>query len=188
MFVGFCGRSWEIEQEASLSPGDQHEVGGYTLTYRGPRMEVDPTKRMIFADVDVERDGKSVGRLSPARFIYTKAGQPTTEVSMMRGLHDDLYLVIGMVDPQTKRATMRFHVNPLVSWVWIGVFVLIGGASVSLWPDVRLREVGVWGYLRATAGATTSIMLAILLATSAARGGPVASGHARAPLNQAPTP
>jgi cytochrome c-type biogenesis protein CcmF len=187
MFVGFCGRSWEIEQEASMSPGDQHDVGGYTLTYRGPRMEVDPTKRMIFADVDVERDGKSIGRLSPARFIYTKAGQPTTEVSMMRGLHDDLYLVIGMVDPQTKRATMRFHVNPLVSWVWIGVFVLIGGASVSLWPDVRLREVGVWGYLRATAGAVTSIMLAILLATSSARGGPVV-GNARAPMTQVPTP
>jgi hypothetical protein len=32
-----------------------------------------------------------------------------------------------------------------------------------------LREVGVWGYLRATAGAATSIMLAILFATSSAR-------------------
>ncbi|HVW26172.1 MAG TPA: cytochrome c-type biogenesis CcmF C-terminal domain-containing protein [Polyangiaceae bacterium] len=169
MFVGFCGRAWEIEHEASMSPGDQHEIGEYTVTYRGPRMEVDPTKRMIFADVDVERNGKSVGRLSPARFIYTKAGQPTTEVSMMRGLRDDLYLVVGMINPQTKRATLRFHVNPLVSWVWIGVLVLMGGASISLWPEVRLREVGVWGYLRATAGAATSIMLAIVFATAPAR-------------------
>jgi len=74
-----------------------------------------------------------------------------------------------MVAPQTKRATLRLHLNPLGSWVWIGVFVLIGGASISLWPEVRLREVGVWGYLRATAGAATSIMFAILLATSSAR-------------------
>src|SRR6185503_14404002 len=78
------------------------------------------------------------------------------------------------------RATLRFHVNPLVSWVWIGMFVLIGGASISLWPELRLREVGVWGYLRATAGAATSIMLAILFATSTARAAtPVAPARAR---------
>jgi cytochrome c-type biogenesis protein CcmF len=169
MFIGFCGRSWEIEHEATMTPGDKHVVGEYTLTYRGPRMEVDPAKRMIFADLDVERDGKNIGRLSPARFIYTKGGQPTTEVSMMRGLRDDLYLVVGILDPQTKRATIRFHVNPFVSWVWIGVFVLIGGASVSMWPEVKLREVGAWGFVRLAAGSATSILLAIVLATSPAR-------------------
>ena len=106
---------------------------------------------------------------------------------MMRGLHDDLYLVVGMIDPQTKRATLRFHVNPLVSWVWIGVLVLMSGAAVSLWPEVRLREVGVWGYLRATAGAATSIMLAILFATSSARAaGPVAERGAPAASVEAP--
>ncbi|HEX3597268.1 MAG TPA: heme lyase CcmF/NrfE family subunit [Polyangiaceae bacterium] len=188
MFIGFCGRSWEIEHEASMSPGDQHQIGEYTITYRGPRMEVDPTKRMIFADVDVERAGKNVGKLSPARFIYTKAGQPTTEVSMMRGLRDDLYLVVGMIDPQSKRATMRFHVNPLVSWVWIGVLVLMSGASISLWPEVRLREVGVWGYLRATAAAATSIMLAILFATSSARAASPVAARRTPPAYVAPAP
>jgi cytochrome c-type biogenesis protein CcmF len=171
MFIGFCGRAWEIEHETTLSPGDRHVVGDYVLTYRGPRMEVDPTKRMIFADVDVERNGKNLGRLSPARFIYTKQGQPTTEVSMMRGLHDDLYLVVGTMDPQTKHATLRIHVNPLVSWVWIGVFVLMFGAGISLWPEVKLREVSVWGYVRMTAGAATSVLLALVMATSPARAG-----------------
>jgi len=169
MFIGFCGRSWEIEHEATLVPGQKHEVGGYTLTYRGPRMEVDPAKRMIFADLDVERNGRDLGRISPARFIYTKGQQPTTEVGLMRGLRDDLYLVVGVMDPQSKRATLRFHVNPLVSWVWLGVFVLLGGAGISLWPEVKLREVGVWGYLRASAGVATSVMFGIILAATAAR-------------------
>jgi cytochrome c-type biogenesis protein CcmF len=168
MFIGFCGRAWEIEHEATVVPGQTYEVGGYKLTYRGPRMEVDPAKRMIFADLDVERNGRNLGRISPARFIYTKAQQPTTEVGLMRGLHDDLYLVVGIMDPQTKRATLRFHVNPLVSWVWLGVFVLLGGAGLSLWPEVKLREVGVWGYLRASAGVATTMMFGIILAASAA--------------------
>src|SRR6185312_7776618 len=155
MFIGFCGRSWEIEHEATMVPGDKHVIGDYTLTYRGPRMEVDPAKRMIFADLDVERSGKDLGRLSPARFIYTKGGQPTTEVSMMSGLRDDLYLVVGILDPQSKRATLRFHVNPFVFWVWAGVFVLIAGAGLSRFREVRLQEVGAWGALRLAPGAAT---------------------------------
>jgi hypothetical protein len=48
------------------------------------------------------------------------------------------------------------------------VLVLIVGAAISLWPDVSLREVGAWGYVRATAGVTSSVMFAILLASSTA--------------------
>jgi cytochrome c-type biogenesis protein CcmF len=168
MFLGFCGRSWEIEQEASMQVGEVHRVGGYALTYEGPRMEVDSAKRMIFADLRVTKGDSDLGRVSPARFIFKKGGQPTTEVSMLSGLRDDLYVVVGSVDPTSKRATFRFHVNPLVAWIWTGVFTLILGALLSLWPDVKLREIGVWGYVRATAGAATGIMVAILAATSPA--------------------
>jgi hypothetical protein len=56
----------------------------------------------------------------------------------------------------------------------------MGGASISLWPEVRLREVGVWGYLRATAGAATSVMLAIVFATAPARAASAVAGE-RAP-------
>jgi hypothetical protein len=100
-----------------------------------------------------------------------KGGQPTTEVALLRGLRDDLYVVVGIMDPQSKRATLKFHVNPFVSWIWIGVLVLISGSSLSLWPEVKLREVGVFGYLRASAGAATSLVLALLLAATPARAG-----------------
>ena len=76
------------------------------------------------------------------------------------------YTVVGTVDPQSKRATFQFHVNPLVSWIWIGVLILIGGATLSLWPELSFKELGAWGYVRAGAGVATSIMLAIWLTAS----------------------
>ena len=108
---------------------------------------------------------------------------PTTEVSQLNGFRDDLYVVVGSIDPESKRATFRIHVNPLVAWIWIGVLVLIVGSAVSLWPDVSLREVGAWGYVRATAGLTSSVMFAILLASSpaAAASNPRGAGAERAP-------
>jgi hypothetical protein len=98
-----------------------------------------------------------------------KSSQPTTEAGLLRGLRDDVYVVVGMVDPGTKRATFRFHINPMVNWIWIGVLLLISGATLSLWPEVRFRELSVWSYVRMSAGAATSLMLAMLFATSPAR-------------------
>ncbi len=181
MFLGFTGKAWSLDKEAVLSPGDTYTIGEYELTYRGTRMEVDRAKRMVFADLDVTRDGTHVGRVSPAKFIYFSNPEqgPTTEVSMLHSLRDDLYVVVGNANAQTKRATFQFHVNPLVSWIWLGVAVLILGASVSLWPEVTLKEMAAWTYAKAAAGAATGIMITVLFAAASggfhARGEPVAA-------------
>jgi cytochrome c-type biogenesis protein CcmF len=130
---------------------------------------VDLEKQMIFADLDVERGGRMLPQVHPAKFIYNESEMgPTTEVSQINGFRDDLYVVVGSIDVESKRATFRFHVNPLVAWIWIGVLVLIGGAAVSLWPDVSLKEVGAWSYVRASAGVASGVMFALILASSPA--------------------
>jgi cytochrome c-type biogenesis protein CcmF len=166
LFLGFTGRAWGKDAEASLMPGDRYQIGEYTLTYQGVRMEVDKTKRMIFTDLDVSRNGKPDGKVSPAKFIYIQPPQPTTEVSMKHSFRDDLYTVLGNVNPTTKRATFQFHVNPLVSWIWFGVMIMVTGAAISLWPELAFREVGVWAYVRGAAGVATGVLLAIWLAMS----------------------
>src|ERR1019366_10398959 len=40
-FLGFTGRSWTVDKETSLSPGQTYQIEGYQLDYVGPRMEVD---------------------------------------------------------------------------------------------------------------------------------------------------
>lgn len=188
MFIGFTGKAWSIDKEASMSPGDRMDIGSYSLTYKGPRMEVDVSKRMVFADLEVTQNGKSLGVMSPAKFIYKRSAEmPTTEVAMHRSFRDDLYLVVGMVSPETKKAAFQFHVNPLVSWIWIGVIVLIAGASISLWPELALKEVGAWGYVRATAAGLSAVAFAVWLAMSPSNAFAAERG-ARAPPPASPVP
>lgn len=180
MFIGFVGQAWGIDKETSMQPGQTYSVGGYDLTYEGPRMcpgnencspeeQADVEKRMIFARVKVAKDGHYVGTLDPAKFIYKNSPMgPTTEVAMMRSLSEDLYVVVGTVDPSSKRATFQFHINPLVTWIWMGVLILIGGCTISLWPEVRTRELGVWAYVRAAGGAAAGVALSIYVAMAPA--------------------
>ncbi len=168
MFVGFSGQSWNADREASLFPGQSYAVENYTLTYVGARMEVDNSKRMIFADVDVFKRGHYEGRLSPAKFIYKKqAESPVTEVAIGHHLHDDLYLVVGTINPSNKNiADFSIHVNPLVSWIWIGCLVLILGSFVCMWPQLELSESRVWAGARGMAATAASVLVGIMLAAT----------------------
>ena len=172
MFLGFTGKAWGVDQEASLKPGESFVIDQYELTYVGTRREVDPAKQMIFADLDVtdRKSGEKVGRASPAKFIYrTMPEAPTTEVSMLHSLRDDLYVIVGAVNFESKIATFQAHVNPLVSWIWVGVIVLILGSIVCLWPELTFAEAGAWGYLRAAGATTAAIVLGVLVAMTPAR-------------------
>ncbi len=162
MFIGFLGTTWSLTSEASLAPGQSTVLGDYTLTYTGPRMcpgspacsaeeNADTTKRMVFADMQIKKGDQALGRLSPAKFIYHRMpGSPTTEVGLMRSLLSDLYVVVGSANAETKRAEFQIHVNPLVSWIWLGVLVLILGTAVSIWPEVSWGALGVWVLTRSS--------------------------------------
>jgi cytochrome c-type biogenesis protein CcmF len=167
MFMGFTGQSWNIDREASLSPGQSYDVGEYTVTYAGSRMEVDNNKRMIFADVDVAKNGHARERLTPAKFIYKKQpDSPTTEVAIGHALRDDVYVIVGTINPQTKIASFQIHVNPLVTWIWIGCLVLIAGSVVCMWPQLELGESRVWAGARGVAATAASVVIGIMLAAT----------------------
>lgn len=165
MFLGFTGKSWTVDRETALTPGQTYTVEHLTVQYVGPRMEVDNNKRMIFADVKVIEDGKEIGKLSPAKFIYKKMPEsPTTEVSMLHSIRDDLYLVVGSINPETKVASLQIHLNPLVGWIWFGAIILIFGSFVCMWPEFDPEESRVWRFARGTAAVAASTTLGILLA------------------------
>ena len=194
MFMGFVGTAWTVDGEASLQPGQRFKLGGYELRYTraftcpghsacSRKQQSDLNKRMVFAELAVIRDGEPVGVIRPAKFVYERAPEsPTTEVGLLRGFREDLYVALGTVNPESGRASFQFHINPFVSWIWIGLLVLIAGASLSLWPELTGGRLGAWTVARASAAVASSAALALWLAAS-----PAAAGT-RTPVSGARTP
>lgn len=50
-------------------------------------------------------------------------------------LNEDLYVNFGGMSDDNQRAVIQAYVFPLVSWIWIGGLVLIGGTFVCLVPS-----------------------------------------------------
>jgi cytochrome c-type biogenesis protein CcmF len=133
LFLGFTGEAYTVEKSAVMNPGDVMSVGRYELTFEGLRDDTDYQKYAIYADLQVNADGKPYGTYSAARFYYhSHSEQPTNEVSIVRSLPEDLFLILGNIDEKTEAAAVRAVVNPLVSFIWAGGALLVIGTIVGL--------------------------------------------------------
>jgi cytochrome c-type biogenesis protein CcmF len=56
-------------------------------------------------------------------------------VGVRSRLNEDLYLNFGGMSDDNQRAVIQAYVLPLVTWIWIGGLVLIGGTLVCLVPS-----------------------------------------------------
>jgi cytochrome c-type biogenesis protein CcmH/NrfF len=85
-------------------------------------------------------------------------------VAQLHSIRDDLYLVVGSVNPQTHVASFQIHVNPLVGWIWFGCIVLIFGSIIGMWPQLEPEESRVWSVVRSGTAVAASVTLGIILA------------------------
>jgi cytochrome c-type biogenesis protein CcmF len=170
MFLGFTGSAYKVDRDIALRPGESVQIEAYKITYLGPRrVDSDPAKMEIYTDLKIEKGGKEIGVVHPARFIYRRQQMPTSEVAIRPGPREDLYFAPGSVNPETKLATLHVYINPLTSWIWLGALILIIGAAIATWPEAALAEVGVGAYLKSAGATAASVVFAVLLAMTPAR-------------------
>jgi len=135
MFVGFAGAAFNQHKQVETVVGGSFNIGRYELKVRELRDGSNANYIWNHAVIDVFVGGSHAGVLEPERRFYPASDQGTSEVSIRRRLNEDLYLnFAGMTDDQSK-AVIQAYVFPLVSWIWIGFWVLLAGTLICLTPS-----------------------------------------------------
>ena len=139
MFIGYTGAAFNQDVTKEVAPGGSTAVGHYDLKIANVESGENDTYAWQRLAVDVSRNGSSLGMLYPERRLYKASQQPTSEVSIRRRLNEDFYINFAGLSADNKRAVIQAYVFPLVSWIWIGFWVLAFGTIVCLIPNkVRL--------------------------------------------------
>ena len=149
MFIGFTGHAFNQSEVKELNTGDQMRLGSYDL--KMVRMTEGQTENYQWhrATIDIYRNGEYVKTLEPEKRFYMASRQGTSEVGLWARLNEDVYLNFGGMSDDNKRAVIQAYVFPLVSWIWIGGLVLIGGTFTCLAPSkvkmqyARTQVVGI---------------------------------------------
>jgi len=80
-------------------------------------------------------DGQKIDTMEPERRIYTASRQPTSHVDIRRRLNEDLFLNFAARATQGQGAVIQAYVFPLVSWIWVGFWVVLFGTIICLIPS-----------------------------------------------------
>ncbi|PYX69783.1 MAG: cytochrome C biogenesis protein [Acidobacteria bacterium] len=135
VIIGVAGGAFNIDKEQEMAYGDKMNLGPYTLLCRSYTDEEFPNYDAQWAVLDVFKDGRQIDTLTPERRFY-KASQQTSTMPFIRSsLKEDLYVVYEGLNQDNGHPILKAHLNPLVMWIWLGVWIIIGGTVLALVPN-----------------------------------------------------
>ncbi len=129
--------AWRSEAILAMKPGEEAQIAGYALTFKGVAPAKGPNYRELVGLFDVARAGAPVTRLSPSKRFYEVRQTTTTEAGIHASWRGDLYAVLGD-ELKDGGYAVRIYFNPLVRLIWIGAGIMFAGGLASL-SDRRLR-------------------------------------------------
>ena len=133
VFAGVAGALFVSERAVRMRPGDEVEVGPFTVLYRGTDVESGPNYTATVANLTVQDGNGEPRRMRPERRFYpTAQEQVTTEVAIWSRPFEDLYAVLESYQPGSDAVDVTLLVNPMVLWIWIGGGVMVVGMLIAL--------------------------------------------------------
>jgi len=135
MFVGFTGHAFNQTEVKEMNQGDSIRVGHYELKMASMQAGENDNYQWHRGIFQVYKDGSLLGTLEPEKRLYKASREGTSEVGIRQRLNEDLYVNFGGMSDDNQRAVIQAYVFPLLSWIWIGGLVLIGGTLVCLVPS-----------------------------------------------------
>jgi cytochrome c-type biogenesis protein CcmF len=136
VIIGFAGSAFNQDKESDkgLGYGDKMQIGAYTLVCRSFTQEDKPNYASEWAIIDVYKGGRQIDTLYPERRFYKASQQAQTIPTIRSTVGEDLYLVY---EGQNEKGEpiIKAHLNPLVMWIWLGVWIILGGTVLALIPN-----------------------------------------------------
>jgi len=133
--IGLSGAAFNQNKEMEMGFGDRMNIGPYSLVCRSYTQDDNPNYASEWAIIDVSKNGKPLTTMYPERRFYKASEQTSTIVANHSTLQEDLYLVYEGQNQDTGRPVIKVHLNPLVMWIWIGVWIIIVGTILALVPN-----------------------------------------------------
>ena len=149
IFIGFTGHAFNQSEVKEMSQGDTMRIGRYELRMASLEQGENPNYLWYRGTFQISKDGQPLGTLQPEKRLFKASKESTSEVAIRMRPNEDLYVNFGGMSDDNQRAVIQAFVNPLVTWVWVGGLVLIGGTLICLVPSkikmqyARTQVVGI---------------------------------------------
>ncbi len=134
--VGLAGAAFNRSNEQELALHGRMPIGPYTLECIGFTQDSNLNYDSEYAVLDVYKGSQKLFQMTPEKRVYLASQQPQTMVAIHSVPGWDLYVVYEGTNPATGQPIIKAFLNPLVSWIWAGVVLIVFGTFVALVPSL----------------------------------------------------
>jgi cytochrome c-type biogenesis protein CcmF len=148
--IGLAGAAFNRSEEKEMALHDKLAIGPYILESVGATQDSNANYNTEFALLNVTENGKQATewthdgwrifqqplQMSPEKRVYLSSGQPQTMVAIHSVISWDLYVVYEGTNPDTGQPIIKAFLNPLVSWIWAGLVIIVFGTGIALVPSL----------------------------------------------------
>lgn len=135
MFIGFTGKAFDQKTTVEISRNDAFSVGAYNLRLMDIQQGQNSNFRWQKIIVDVAKNGEHIATLAPEKRLYLAKNEPASEVAIRRRPNEDVYLNFRGLSDDGEKVVIDAFVFPLVSWIWMGYWVVLSGTIICLIPS-----------------------------------------------------
>jgi cytochrome c-type biogenesis protein CcmF len=140
VIVGLAGAAFNRSVESEMALHDRISIGPYTLECAGFTQDSNANYDSEYTLLNVSKNGKALFQMTPEKRLYHASEQPQTMVAIHSTPAWDLYVVYEGMNPDTGQPVIKAMLNPLVSWIWAGVLLMLIGTLIALAPRQRTAD------------------------------------------------
>lgn len=131
--MGIIGsQNYDLETMKTIPIGESIEIKDYKIVYEKLDQRAEGINDIVYADLTVFKNGKRIGSYQPEKVFYGNWDQPSSEVAIYSSIKEDLYIVLSAWEDD-GRGTFIVKVNPMMTWMWAGSFMIVIGSLFAVW-------------------------------------------------------
>tara|TARA_B100000579_G_C22767598_1_gene822296 strand:- start:765 stop:1292 length:528 start_codon:yes stop_codon:yes gene_type:complete len=131
MIIGITYSSiYQKEYSFNVKTGDVINLASQKLKFDKIKVIDKKNYQALKAVFSLEKNGEIVSYIKPGKNFYPVSKMITTEAGIYHDWFEDIYITLG--NEINNLWFVRVYINPLVSFIWIGVFIMIFSSIIAV--------------------------------------------------------
>ena len=131
MIIGVTYSSvYQKEYDFNIKIGDEVIIKNQLLKFEEIKVVDQENYQSLRAIFSLKNNDEIISYIDPGKNYYPVSKMITTEAGIYHAWFKDIYITLG--SETNNLWFIKVYINPLVSFIWIGVFIMIFASLVAV--------------------------------------------------------
>ena len=125
-----CSSVFKIEYDFNISEGDKLEIEDIDIVFEKINITNESNFQALRANFLIKKNNEVVAKIKAGKNFYPVSKMITSEAGILHQWSRDIYFILG--DQKDNIWFVKIFINPFVSFIWLGVIIMVLSGLVGV--------------------------------------------------------